>query len=225
MTYHPHVHMIVPAGGLSDDGMEWVKAKNNFLIPVKLLSRIYRARFCKHIKNLIDNNELRLPDKTERKTLFRMLFKKQWVVYVKKTGKSADKALEYLARYSNRVAISNQRITGISDGRITFRYKDTKTGKYNREMTLDANEFICRFIKHILPCRFYKIRHFGIFAATNCKDKMEQYLDLTGESMVLPHLEGLNSYEVLRDITGKDPLICKICKKGRMIPVILNNTG
>ena len=225
MKYHPHIHMLVPAGGLSDDGMEWVKAKNNFLVPVKLLSRVYRARFCDQLKKLIDNNELLLPDKTDRKILFSMLFKKQWVVYAKKTGKSADKALEYLARYTNRVAITNQRITGVCKDKVSFRYKDTKTGKYNREMTLDADEFIRRFIKHILPCRFYKIRYFGIFASANCKDKMEQSMYLTGESMVLSHLEGLNSFEVLQDITGKDPLICKICKKGRMIPVNLENTG
>jgi hypothetical protein len=225
LTYHPHVHMLVPAGGLSEDGFEWVKTKNDFLVPVKLLSRIYRARFCDKIKELLNKNVLRLPENTDNKELLGSLFRKQWVVYAKKTGKSSDKVLEYLARYTNRVAITNQRITAINGKRIKFRYKNRETGRYDREMTLDANEFIRRFIQHILPERFYKVRYFGIFAAVNLQEKTGQYLQITDKTMGLSNLEGLNSYEVLRVVNGKDPLLCRKCKKGRMIPLHITNTG
>ena len=225
LTYHPHVHMLVPAGGLSGDAMEWIKAKSNFLVPVKLLSRIYRARFCDKIKELIENNKLRLPDNTDNNTLLNMLFRKQWVVYAKKTGKSSDKVIEYLARYTNKVAITNRRITDIEGGKIKFRYKNPRTGIYDQEMELDAKEFIRRFVQHILPNRFYKVRYFGIFAAVNLRETTEQYLYIMGESINLSKLEGLNSYEVLKIVFNKDPLICKKCKKGRMIPIPLANTG
>jgi hypothetical protein len=225
MTYHPHVHMLVPAGGLSEDAMEWIKAKDNFLVPVKVLSRIYRARFCDKLKSMITGNVLVLPEGTDVNALQKNLYNKQWVVYAKKTGKTVDHALEYLARYTNRVAIGNERITNIKDGKVTFRYKDPNTGKYTREMTLTAIEFIRRFMQHILPLGFYKIRYFGILATVNIKDKKEQCHALIGKQQSLSELEGLNDYEVFRLITGRDPSLCKKCKIGRMVPVYLANTG
>ncbi|HKL67651.1 MAG TPA: IS91 family transposase [Bacteroidales bacterium] len=225
LTYHPHIHMLVPAGGLSADGMEWVKAKRNFLVPVKLLSKIYRARFCSTVKELLADNKLRIPDKMEKKTLLKNLFSKQWVVYAKKTGDSSDRVIEYLARYTNRVAITNQRIKNYDGKNVTFRYKNHKTGIFDREMTLEAGEFIRRFLQHILPERFYKVRYMGIFASVNIKENTDRYLEMTGQSMHLSTLEGLNSYEVLRHIRQEDPLLCKCCKKGKMIPVQFANTG
>ncbi|MHC4184084.1 MAG: IS91 family transposase, partial [Planctomycetota bacterium] len=214
-----------PAGGLSEDAIEWIKAKDDFLIPVKVLSRIYRARFCDKLKSMIKGNVLVLPEETDVNALQKNLYKKQWVVYAKNTGKTVDHALEYLARYTNRVAIGNDRITNIEDGKVTFRYKDPKTGKYNREMMLPADEFIRRFMQHILPLGFYKIRYFGILATANIKDKKEQCLALIGKQQPLSELEGLNDYEAFMLITGKDPSICKKCKAGRMTPVSLINTG
>ena len=225
MTYHPHVHMLVPAGGLSEDGVEWIRTKDGFLVPVKVLSKIFRARFCDRLKNMIANNILTLPEGTNINELQKNLYKKQWVVYAKKTGKTVSTVLEYLAQYTNRVAIGNNRIANISDGKVTFRYKDSKTGRYNREMTLSVNEFIRRFMQHILPCGFYKIRYFGILATANIKSKREQCLALIGEEESLCELEGLNNYEAFRLITGNDPLKCKRCKTGRMVPVVLLNTG
>lgn len=225
MTYHPHVHMLVPAGGLSDDAMEWIKAKDGFLVPVKVLSKIYRARFCDKLKSMIANNVLTLPKAADVNTLLKNLYKKQWVVYAKETGKTVNHALEYLARYTNRVAIGNNRIVNITDANVSFLYKDPKTGMYNRKMTLAINEFIRRFMQHILPCGFYKIRYFGILATANIKSKKEQCLALIGKQQFLPELEGLSNYEALWHITGKNPSLCKKCKTGRMEPVILVNTG
>ena len=225
ITYHPHVHMLVPAGGLSEDTMEWIKAKDGFLVPVKVLSKIYRARFCDKLKSMIANNALVLPEETDVNALKKNLYNKQWVVFAKKTGKTVNHALEYLARYTNRVAIGNDRITNIVNGRVTFRYKDPKTGKYNREMTLPVDEFIRRFMQHILPLGFYKIRYFGILATANIKDKKDQSLALIEKQPPLSELEGLNNYEAFRHITGIDPSLCKKCKTGRMVPTFLANTG
>ncbi|MEX2427833.1 MAG: IS91 family transposase [Bacteroidales bacterium] len=225
LLYHPHIHLLVPAGGLSDDGMEWVRSKNNFLVPVKVLSKIFRARFCEQLKGLVERNELIIPDGTNIHSLIRNLFKKQWVVYAKKTGKTVDRALEYLARYTNRVAIGNDRITNITRDKVSFRYKDPKTGRYNREMTLEVNEFIRRFMQHILPCGFYKIRYFGILATVNSNTSKEQSIALIAQTMHVSEIEGLNAYEAFRIITGFDPSICVKCKTGRMLPHYLANTG
>ena len=225
MTYHPHVHMLVPAGGLSEDEVEWIRAKDGFLVPVKVLSKIFRARFCDKLKSMIANNVLTLPEGTNINELQTNLYKKQWVVYAKKCGKTVNNVLEYLARYTNRVAIGNNRITNITDGKVTFRYKDPKTGRYNREMTLPVNEFIRRFMQHILPSGFYKIRYLGILATANIKSKKEQCLALIGKQQLLSKLEGLNGYEAFWHITGRDPSLCKRCKTGRMEPVLLVNTG
>lgn len=225
MTYHPHVHMLVPAGGLSEDGMEWIRAKENFLVPVKILSKIYRARFCDKLKSMIGSKSLVIPDGTLVNELQNKLYQKQWVVYAKKTGKTVNHALQYLARYTNRVAIGNERIVKVEAGKVTFRYKDPKTGCYNREMTLTANEFIRRFMQHILPLGFYKIRYFGILASANVKNKKEQCMALMDKEPPVSELEGLNAYEALILLTGNDPSQCKKCKTGRMIPSIFANTG
>jgi len=225
LMYHPHIHMLVPAGGLSDDGMEWIKTNKDYLVPVKVLSKIFRARFCDQLKSLIQNDTLRLPQETKSKDLINSLFKKQWVVYAKKTGKSVDHALEYLARYTNRVAISNDRIINVSREKVTFRYKDPKTGRYNRVMTLDTHEFIRRFLQHILPCGFYKIRYFGILAAVNSDTKKQESIVLINKPQYISELEGLNALEAYMHITGNKPFICRKCKTGRMIRTPLANTA
>jgi hypothetical protein len=153
------------------------------------------------------------------------LFKKDWVVYAKKTGKTINHALDYLARYTNRVAIGNQRIVKVADGQVTFRYKDAKTGQYNREMTLAVIEFIRRFMQHILPSGFYKIRYFGILASANSLGKKEQCLSLIDIPQYLSELEGLNAYEAWRQISGKDPSLCRKCKTGRMRLAPLKSTA
>jgi len=225
LVYHPHIHMLVPAGGLSEDGMEWIKAKKGFLVPVKVLSKIYRARFSGQLQTLLDNKTLQLPEGTGTKALREELFKKNWVVYAKKTGKTINHALEYLARYTNRVAIGNRRIVKVTGQEVTFRYKDVKTGRYNREMTLTANEFIRRFIQHILPAGFYKIRYFGILASANSTGKKEQCLSLIDKQQYLSELEGLNAYEAFCLTSGKDPSRCSKCKTGTMRPILLNSTA
>lgn len=216
LVYHPHVHLLVPAGGLSDDGMEWIKAKDDFLAPVKALSKVFRARFCEALLELLQAGSLDVPEGFQTEGLKQKLYAKNWVVYAKKTGKNADRALEYLGRYTHRVAISNQRIESFEKGMVRFRYKDSKTGHYNREMTLDGETFVKRFLLHVLPSRFYKIRYYGVLASTNSPEKKGQCLALMEKEQYLSLVEGLNAYEAFRLLTGTDPFRCKKCSKGFM---------
>ena len=158
------------------------------------------------------------------KSLKQAIYGKEWVVFTKDTGKTSDHVLEYLARYTHRVAIGNNRITKLENGEVTFRCKDPKTGKYNRTITLDVIEFIRRFLQHILPNGFYKIRYFGILSPA-CLPLMNVCRALIGDEQYFPRLEGLPIYDVVSIITGKDPSICKICRKGRMLPVFNANAG
>jgi hypothetical protein len=155
LCYHPHVHYLVPAGGLTDDG-EWVTARNNFMVPVKALSKLFRAKF---------------RDALDKQACFdevpRSVWRQDWVVHCKPVG-DGESALKYLAPYIFRVAISNNRILKMVDGMVTFRYKTTDTGK-TKICTLTAFEFIRRFLQHVLPKGFVKVRYYGFFSPGNRK--------------------------------------------------------
>ena len=224
LLYHPHVHFLVPSGGLSEDGMEWLMPRGKFLVPVKVLSKIFRAKCADKLCRLILKKQLRMPDGMDVNTLKKSVYKKDWVVFTKDSGKSSDRVLEYLAQYTHRVAIGNNRITKLENGKVTFRCKDPKMGTYNRTITLDATEFIHRFLQHILPCGFYKIRYFGILSPS-CLPLMNVCRSLIGQSVNLPKLEGLPIYDVLHIVTGIDPSRCKVCRKGRLIPAFNANAG
>ena len=166
----------------------------------------------------------RMPEGTDKESLLQAIYDKEWVVFTKGTGKTYDHVLEYLARYTHRVAIGNNRIAKLENGKVTFRCKDSKTGKYNRTITLDVMEFIRRFLQHILPNGFYKIRYFGILSPA-CLPLMEVCRTLIGNEQYFPVLDGLPLYDVVSIVTGKDPSICRICRKGRMMPVFNANAG
>lgn len=220
LTYHPHIHMIVPAGGLSEDEMEWVPAGRKFFLPVKVLSSIFRGILCKLIGQGILKNEIKLPDDVESfEVLKNKLYLKDWNVNSEKPFGGPESVIQYLGNYIHRVAISNHRIISDDDGKIIFRYKDYKSGVFNKTITLDADEFIGRFLRHILPCGFYKIRYFGILAPANAQTKTTLCFYLLDNPAFLPQLEGLPAIDVWRNLTGKDPAICPICKKGIMRPV------
>ena len=217
LNYHPHIHMIVPAGGLSEDNMEWVHSGKNFFLPVKVLSALFRGILCSLLEKEITNNTIKLTDDCSNfNQLKAQLYKTPWNVYAKKPLGGPDKVVEYLGKYTHRVAISNHRIMSCNDGRITFRCKDQKTGMFSRQITLDADEFIRRFMQHILPCGFYKIRYFGIMALCAGQDKNNLCFELTGKECFMPVLEGLPAFDVFRELSGKDPYCCPACNLGKM---------
>lgn len=218
LVYHPHVHMLVPAGGLSEDGTEWKTSRKKFFLPAKVLSRIYRGIMVKAFENALNSGELKLPESTTSfSSLKEKLYQKDWNVYLKKAFGGVTSVLKYLGRYTHRVAISNCRIIATTGQKVSFRYKDNKAGGKRKIMALNTNEFIRRFLQHILPDNFYKIRYVGILAPVNSPTKKAQSLSLIETSNALPYLEGLNATEVIELILKTDILSCPKCRKGRLL--------
>jgi len=151
LSYHPHVHYLVPSGGLSDDGQAWLPARHNFLVPVRALSRLFRAKFRAGLQRAALTD---LPLDT--------VWHQEWVVHCKPVGRG-QAALKYLAPYIFRVAISNRRIIKVAEGKVTFRYRLSDTGHW-RTSTLAAPEFLRRFLQHVLPKGFVKVRYYGLFS-------------------------------------------------------------
>ena len=221
LVYHPHIHMIVPAGGLSEDMMEWFVSGKKFFIPVKALSSVFRGILCRLLEVAINAGDIKLPEEIDSfKRVKDRCYKTKWVVYCEKPFSNFDNLVDYLGNYTHRVAISNNRIIEHKNGKVTFSYKDYKAAGVRKRITLDAEEFIRRFLQHILPYGFYKVRYFGFLAMCNMKSKLSLCFDLIGKTTFLPVLQGLNALEVWRNITGKDPLCCPKCKSGRLKPML-----
>lgn len=220
---HPHIHCIVPGGGLSFDAKRWIPTREEFFIPVKVLSRLFRGKFLFYLKEAHRKDKLKfygniqaLSKDKEFNILMDSLYKKEWVVYSKPPFKSPEYVLEYLGRYTHRVAISNNRITDIKDGKVTFRYRDYKDGNKNKLMTIEAHEFIRRFLLHILPDKFVKIRHYGILSNRNRRTKLKRCKEILRIS-TRETKKKQSWQEMLIELTGKDPRKCPCCGMGKMI--------
>jgi hypothetical protein len=174
---HPHVHVIVPGGGLSDDGTRWISCKAGFFLPAPVLSRLLRGKLLAFLRQAYDRGELpwteglaHLTHPQQFARFLTPLYQKEWAVYAKPSFGGVEQSLKYLARYTYRVAISNERIESLQNGQVTFRYKDYAHGHRQRRMTLTAQEFLRRFMLHVLPRGFVRIRSFG-FLANRVRDK------------------------------------------------------
>jgi hypothetical protein len=176
LTHHPHVHMIVPGGGLSEDGSRWISCRKKFFVHVKVLSRLFRRRMIEQLMTAHAAGKLRffaahtaLADKTAFAAFLKRLRRREWVVYAKKPFGGPEAVLAYLSRYTHRVAISNRRLIAADANSVTFNYKDYRiegAGRY-KTMTLATAEFIRRFLMHVLPKGLHRIRHYGLFANGN----------------------------------------------------------
>ena len=203
LTLHPHVHCIVPGGGLTDKG-KWKNARSEgkYLFPVKAMSKVFRAKYVEALKK-------KMPDLD--KQLVNDLFKKSWVVFAKRPFGNSKDVLEYLGRYTHKVAISNHRIINVDNSTVTFTYKDYRQGGKKLEMTLDGIEFIRRFAMHILPNRFVKIRHYGILSSTSKKVTIPTILlQITNKIAVFSRLIIAEDY---------NPKMCPCCKTETMITI------
>jgi hypothetical protein len=220
---HFHLHCVIPGGVISHDNTHWVKARDNFLFPVKALSIVFRGKFIDALKNAYNNNELIFPGKTEIfrksqhfKKLIDQLYKKGWVVYSKKTFAGPEQVLDYLGRYTHRVAISNHRIKSIANGKVSFTYRDRRDDNKSKLMTLDAHEFIRRFLLHVLPHSYKKIRHFG-FLASRCKKKyLAQIRTILNTKQKPSEPVKIDARTMFLHLTGIDLDKCPHCKKGEM---------
>lgn len=224
LMYHPHLHCVVPSGGLSLDGRRWINSNKDFFIPVKVLSRKFRGKFLYYFKEAYYNNRLKLIGDNQKlfeKYLFQdfidKLYKKEWVVYCKPPFGSAEHVLEYLGRYTHRVAISNNRIVHFENGYVTFKWRDYRNKSKQKFMTVTAEEFIRRFIMHILPDKFVKIRHYGILSNRNRATKLKKCKELAGVAFSINTNSKLSSEELLLKLTGIDLNVCPCCTKGKML--------
>lgn len=179
LLHHPHVHCVVPGGGISPDGQSWVPCRENFFLPVRVLSRLFRRLYLQRIQKAFDNDELELHGKLETlresatwSRTISDLRSKEWVVYAKPPFGGPTQVLKYLARYTHRVAISNSRIVAIDDERVRFQWKDRSSGAGTKVMDLAGIEFVRRFLLHVLPKGFVRIRHFGFLANRVRSDKI-----------------------------------------------------
>jgi len=187
LDLHPHLHCVVPGGGISLDGARWVSCPRGFFMPVKLLSRLFRGKFLAFLKQAHRRGELTLAGRLQPLDSHRAfrswlgpLYDKEWVVYAKPPWKSPEHALKYLARYTHRVAIANGRLQSIDDGQVTFRYKDYRRQHRQRTLTLPATEFIRRFMMHVLPNGFVRIRYYGFLANAHRQEQLHKIRQLLG---------------------------------------------
>lgn len=226
---HPHIHCIVPGGGLSPDGKNWVGSRENFFLSVKVLSRLYRRLFVSRLKAAYENNELefhgQITELTKPKLfnrLLRTLSDIEWVVYAKRPFGGPKQVVSYLGRYTHRVAISNHRLIDDKDGKVKFRWKDYRRAKSDSEtgasiMELDAHEFIRRFLLHVLPRGFVRIRRYGLLANRKRGSKLARCRELLANSPD-PQPE-LSWEELLEKLTGRTITSCRHCQHGQLAKV------
>ena len=180
LLFHPHLHCVVTGGGLSSDGDRWLPTKEDYLLPVRVLSRLFRGKFLAGIQKAYTEGLLEFKGSTDAlgrpekfAALKQELYAKEWVVYSKPPFAGVEHVYHYLARYTHRVAISNSRLLDMRDGQVRFRYKDYSDNCRQKVMELDAEEFIRRFLLHVLPKGFVRIRHFGLLASKNVSTRLE----------------------------------------------------
>jgi hypothetical protein len=226
MTHHPHVHMIVPGGGISLDGTRWVRCKPGFLLPVPVLSRLFRRLFLAALADAHAASRLaffgEIEDLRRRKAFdahLAPLKRKKWFVYTRPPFAGPEAVLAYLARYTHRVAISNSRLVSLDERGVTFRYKHYRgngQARY-RTMTLSADEFIRRFLLHVLPKRFHRIRHYGLLASAGCKANIARARQLMAAPMAEVVAPAVHDTAGPHTTTDHRPL-CPCCG-GRMLIV------
>ncbi len=220
---HPHIHCIVTGGGLSPDGSRWVSCRKGFFLPVRVMSALFRGKFLDHLKHGFKNgalvfpgsiSHLKEPDNFE--TFRKRFYEKKWVVYCKPPFGGPEGVLQYLGRYTHRVAISNNRILANRDGNVSFLWRDYADDNRKKTMTLKADEFIRRFLFHVLPERYVRIRHVGLLANRNRKNNITECQKMLGGENVKKEKKQETWQEQLLRICGIDVTVCPICKKGKM---------
>src|SRR5690242_1656173 len=226
MTHHPHVHMIVPGGGISLDGSRWISCRPGFLLPVRVLSRLFRRLFLAGLAEAHAAGRLAFFGESKglhhRRAFYAHLAplrRKNWFVYAKPPFAGPEAVLAYLARFTHRVAIANSRLVRLDESGVTFRYKDyRRSGQARfRTMTLAADEFIRRFLLHVLPKGFHRIRHYGLLASAGCKANIARAKELMGTPM--PQVEPPTAQDTTDPAATTDHRPPCPCCGGRMIIV------
>ena len=230
LMHHPHLHCIVAGGGISPDGEQWIGCRPGFFLPVRVLSARFRTLFLDQLRHAAGRGELAFHGDLEPlgqahafKALLGECGKMDWVVYAKPPFGGPEKVLDYLGRYTHRIAISNHRLLALKNGRVSFTWKNYKQGGRRQTMTLEATEFIRRFLFHTLPGGFVRIRFYGLLANTHRAEKLARCRELLD---VMPAAKNMDEEEtkldwmdLLRVLTGRDPLACPKCEQGRLVRI------
>jgi predicted Zn-ribbon and HTH transcriptional regulator len=228
---HPHLHCIVTGGGLSNDGTRWLEPKKttpkkDFFVHVNVISDLFKKKFLAYLKQAYQSGKLKfvgeiesLADSNKFQELINKLYNKKWNSYCKKPFGGPEKVLTYLGRYSHRVAIANHRIVKLEDSKVTFKWRDYRDGNKNKLMTINAFEFIRRFLLHILPKGYFKIRYYGLLASRNHRTDLElcKRLLKVADKIARQH-QRLSWEDLMLELFDIDVRRCPVCGKGRLVP-------
>jgi len=228
LLLHPHLHCVIPGGGLSQDERAWISCRKKFFLPVRVLSRLYRRFFVELLMKAFNQDRLKFYGKISHLSnpesfaqLIKKCFNTEWVVYAKPPFGGAEKVLDYLGRYTHRIAISNNRLLRVKDGKVSFSWRNYQQENKAQTMTLEAEEFIRRFLLHVLPSGFMRIRYFGFLSNRHRTKKFERCREIfhdhqIKEKVPSQSLDWKSRYEFL---TGKPVDLCPFCNKGLLITI------
>jgi hypothetical protein len=214
LSQHIHLHCVVTGGALAPDGSRWIAARRGFLFPVRALSKVFRGKYLEGLQRAFEQGQLPCEECVAH--LVRILHRQSWVVYAKRPFAGPEQVLAYLGQYTHRIAISNHRIVGLRDGIVRFRWRDYANGNRSQVMELSAVEFLRRFLLHVLPTGFVRIRHFGLFANRSRRDKLQHCRELHGKTPSEPERPRETVEAMIRRLTGLDLCVCPVCHEGRM---------
>ncbi len=218
LCLHPHLHCVIPGGGLGPDGSRWISSRPRFFLPVRVLSRVFRGKFLQALRDAFAQGKLRgLADAKAFEALIRASLASDWVVYAKEPFGGPQQVLKYLSRYTHRIAISNRRLVSMDDRTVRFHWKDYAHDGQPRIMTLDAAEFLRRFLMHIVPSGFMRIRHFG-FLANRCRQRdLDRCRQLLAAKIPSPGSAPASPASDAVEDSGR----CPVCRQGRMLRQLL----
>ena len=227
LLHHPHVHFLVPGGGIAPDGESWIACRPGFFLPVKVLSRMFRGLFLHYLEKAFVAGELTFFNShrhlREPAAFWRYLTPAhgtEWVVYAKRPFAGPAQVLDYVGRYTHRVAISNNRLLNLDNGKVSFRWKDYRDGDRQKTMALDGGEFIRRFLIHVLPDGFHRIRYYGLLANCHRARKLASCRELLGMTPIEPAANPPADYRNLFEaLTGRSLHECPHCRTGIMVVI------
>ena len=226
LMHHPHVHCLVPGGGIAPDGQSWIACRPGFFLPVRVLSRMFRGLFLHYLEKAFAAGELRffsayrpLHEPAAFRRYLIPLHETEWVVHAKRPFAGPAQALDYVGRYTHRVAISNNRLLSMDDGKVRFRWKDYRDGNRQKTMTLDGGEFIRRFLIHVLPDGFHRIRYFGFLGNCQRARKLALCRELLGMAPPGPADPPVDYRDRFEALTGRSLRECPHCRTGIMVVI------
>jgi hypothetical protein len=226
LQFHPHVHCVVTGGGLRADDRRWIPARRRFFLPVRVLGRLYRGRFLHALGEARGSGELTgMPSRPGAwKRLVDALYETEWVVYAKPPFGGPEHVFRYLGRYTHRVAISNNRLLAIDDGSVTFKVRDYADDSKQKQLTLGSGEFIRRFLLHVLPRGYTRIRHYGLLAPGNARRRLVRARRLLASRRATRVVAAPAAadppatwWQRLLRLTGVDVMLCPYCGEGRLV--------